>query len=668
MTESKPTYLPDNDGGLPLAFLDRFWGGARLEPRSRSEDAVQIGLEARIADPLWMLTRQWQMGEFKAEDNGSPIRVDIQYETEILDTVTGLTADKTPGGLPVMVGTPIPFAGVASDMAMPPLETIVEQEPITMDWRMRVQIGQQFERILRSTFAEAADQSIVNKLISTYRGPPPFFGIQLPERIEAIDYATQRFLRLMHGRAIDGGELRKAYASGQMPELPVGFEMYSNHLVTALSKLEHWYQALYNQPVDDQQSYWKPRELEYEFMLTGTDTTSAVDVVEREVGIRDTVPVGPATADDTEGTRPVNPSGPMRTQLAASDYRSGDLDWYSCDLRTPCPDRSGRDGKYSSQYPTRVDFAGKPNERWWAFEDGNVDLAKLDASKPNLARLLMIEFSLVYADDWFMVPLELPLGSLTRIKSLNVVDVFGVKEPINSAIESKQDERDSWALFTLSELDKTTENMSGAGLFLPPTLCDREESAPIEEIRFMRDEGANMVFAIEKTLQNGLGVPIDGSEAHRERMDRERKKIVEATQRELRTDSHSADTLPVYRLASAVPHHWIPYIPQKVPKHLQASWGVTEHAIRLRQAEMVRSEDADNTGPNSPMTSMLSDDRMHWLNEESVPRAGVKLQLTRQRVRWTDGKTYVWVGRKVVTGRGEGESGLRFDYLKNITV
>jgi hypothetical protein len=354
----------------------------------------------------------------------------------------------------------------------------------------------------------------------------------------------------------------------------------------------------------------------------------------------------------------------MRTELAASDYRSGDLDWYSCDLRTPCPDRSGRDSKYSSLFPTRVDFAGKPNERWWAFEDGNVDLAKLDSSKPNLARLLMIEFSLVYADDWFMAPLELPLGSLTRIKSLKVVDVFGGKVQVDSAIEINQKERDSWAIFTLSELDKTTESTGGAGLFLPPTLCDREESAPIEEIRFMRDEGANMVFAIEKTLQNGLGAPIDGSEAHRERMDRERKKVLEATQRQLSTDSQSADTLPVYRLASAVPHHWIPYIPKKVPKHLQASWGVTEHAIRLRQAEMVRSEDADNTGSNSPMTSMLSDDRMHWLNEESVPRAGVKLQLTRQRVRWTDGKTYVWIGRKVVTGRGEGASGLRYDYLE----
>jgi hypothetical protein len=37
--------------------------------------------------------------------------------------------------------------------------------------------------------------------------------------------------------------------------------------------------------------------------------------------------------------------------------------------------------------------------------------------------------------------------------------------------------------------------------------------------------------------------------------------------------------------------------------------------------------------------------------------------LTRQRVRGADGKTYIWLGRKVLAGRGEGSSGLTFDQL-----
>ena len=44
----------------------------RLEPRARTENFAR-SLRAEIRDPLWMLTRQWQMGEFEAEDAGSAI-------------------------------------------------------------------------------------------------------------------------------------------------------------------------------------------------------------------------------------------------------------------------------------------------------------------------------------------------------------------------------------------------------------------------------------------------------------------------------------------------------------------------------------------------------------------------------------------------------------------
>ena len=44
----------------------------RLEPHSRAED-MEASLEMRVHDPLWMLARQWQFGEFKGEDAGTPI-------------------------------------------------------------------------------------------------------------------------------------------------------------------------------------------------------------------------------------------------------------------------------------------------------------------------------------------------------------------------------------------------------------------------------------------------------------------------------------------------------------------------------------------------------------------------------------------------------------------
>ena len=44
----------------------------RLEPRSRNAE-MSASLQARVYDPLWLLARQWQLGEFQGEDNGSPV-------------------------------------------------------------------------------------------------------------------------------------------------------------------------------------------------------------------------------------------------------------------------------------------------------------------------------------------------------------------------------------------------------------------------------------------------------------------------------------------------------------------------------------------------------------------------------------------------------------------
>ena len=46
---------------------------SRLEPRRPGGD-LDDGFRARVADPLWFLGRQWQMGEHQGEDAASPVR------------------------------------------------------------------------------------------------------------------------------------------------------------------------------------------------------------------------------------------------------------------------------------------------------------------------------------------------------------------------------------------------------------------------------------------------------------------------------------------------------------------------------------------------------------------------------------------------------------------
>ena len=67
--------MPDGDPSITI------W--SRLEPRARADDMAR-SLQAQIRDPLWMLARQWQVGEFLGSDGGSPLQATIATETQPL--------------------------------------------------------------------------------------------------------------------------------------------------------------------------------------------------------------------------------------------------------------------------------------------------------------------------------------------------------------------------------------------------------------------------------------------------------------------------------------------------------------------------------------------------------------------------------------------------------
>ena len=65
----------------------------RLEGRPRRPDFSRA-LQAEIRDPLWMITRQWQLGEFEGDDAGSPVTAKVAWKT---DRVTDLHMPGLPG-------------------------------------------------------------------------------------------------------------------------------------------------------------------------------------------------------------------------------------------------------------------------------------------------------------------------------------------------------------------------------------------------------------------------------------------------------------------------------------------------------------------------------------------------------------------------------------------
>ena len=82
MTDQLPTeqFLQFLDRKLVLPALPVF---NRLEARPRTRD-FDRALKAEIRDALCMLTKQWQMGEFKGDDAGSPVSSKVYMEKTML--------------------------------------------------------------------------------------------------------------------------------------------------------------------------------------------------------------------------------------------------------------------------------------------------------------------------------------------------------------------------------------------------------------------------------------------------------------------------------------------------------------------------------------------------------------------------------------------------------
>jgi hypothetical protein len=60
----------------------------RLEPRQPTGD-LDRGFRAEVADPLWLLGRQWQLGEHTGEDASSPVLVDVTTQSVAVDPLPG---------------------------------------------------------------------------------------------------------------------------------------------------------------------------------------------------------------------------------------------------------------------------------------------------------------------------------------------------------------------------------------------------------------------------------------------------------------------------------------------------------------------------------------------------------------------------------------------------
>jgi hypothetical protein len=553
-----------------------------------------------------MLTRQWQFGELQGDDAGSPIHAALGLTTSRL---TAFAARDS---------------ALSAYAASPPLETRVEREVIVPDLRLRIDIGMHWLRLLRERLGNDKYRAL---FVQAY-------PISVPpgDAAHALEFSHREAMAWRHaarGRVPDGGTLMQDLQSGKdAGEITAGGLAVSpvekNPVRDAAADLLAWYSALFSHPESPDDDAWEAARLEYRFRCTAPE------------------PGGGAT------------------ELRADSYHEGHLDWYSVDARPIdaagagplISDPSAVTSSTIEFLPAPVQFGGMPNVRWWEFEDRRTDFGRVEAHTTDLATLLLLEFALAYGNDWSVIPCTVPAGSYSRVDSLIITDVFGQRTLVPPAGQSANTSWHRWSLFGLSRSDGSSDSR----LLVLPTVHSALEGRAIETVVLVRDEMANMVWAVESTIPDELGGGRKGFEASLE-LRQFFESIAPPAPPPAIVDTGASIA---YRLASTVPENWIPLIPVHVPG--------SNREIQLQRAAMPRTIAGLPSVPIPPRGRILVpqpvDVAPYFIAEEEVPRAGIVVSRSFQRTRAVDGTIFLWVGRSKGTGRGEGSSGLAFDWIE----
>ena len=341
----------------------------RLEPQAISGDP-EPGLEARVHDPLWLLARQWQLAEFEGEDVGTPLIVHVKTtELPITAWQPGDPASDRPAR-PIDSGVP--------------LDPLVENEPPVNDpgLRQRAEAGAYLVELLADEGFDARKALLKACPLPVGNGPEP---------------VSPNF-QLIARQTPDGLAAAEQLEAGAPPWLSGGNAKARG----AAARWLDWFRANVAPPARERaDDSWIPERFEYHFSVRAG-------------------------------------SGENQRVLHAPLHEGGEIDWYTFDVDREAQlfleeENAAVQENELNVMATPLRFAGMPADRYWQFEDGQVNLGRLDAQPHDLARLCVAEFGMIYGNDWLVVPLNVAAASLTTVIEVAYTDTFGERTSIPRA-------------------------------------------------------------------------------------------------------------------------------------------------------------------------------------------------------------------------------------------
>ncbi|HTV25405.1 MAG TPA: hypothetical protein VMG12_42210, partial [Polyangiaceae bacterium] len=596
-------YLPATFSPVPFELPGTLLQGAsdlthrwRLEGKTTTED-LEVGLQARIADPLWLMARQWQLGEFRGEDANTPVYAAIELETTPLASLR-----LEPGG--ATSARPVPIS------APDAIEAYVEAEDARATpgaYGARANAGLR----LLSMLSDAGLGAFGRALRSAFPLPAPE-----PARVAELDALERRRLTELSERALDADALAARLRSDASLAGVVDATAAERRTLGALGAT--WLAQLdADAAAQHAGSAWAPERMEYGLSLAAS-------------------------------------SGEGELTLRAAEYAGGRLDWTAFDLVAKGRHGLGAaraDSRSVVRIPTPLRYAGMPADRFWEFEDGEVNFGAVQTTPADLQRLLVTRFALTQGPDWFHVPISLPSGQLVRVKAMHVVDSFGVKHPIPSlaALDQQRDARRPWRMFELTG-DPGPASGRAPWLLLGPALSETLEGPAIERVQFSRDETSNLVWASERIVEGPLGDGIDRA------LSWKRSAAPSAPPRSRERDAPGSYR---YEVAPLTPSYLVPFIPVREA-------GSTQQ-VRLRRGRVQRGVDAAGRAQTSGAVGQLlapgTSGGPLYIFEEEIPRGGVEVTRNWQLARDRQGRVWLWLGQRKRPARPSKEPGIAFDRL-----
>jgi hypothetical protein len=580
------------------------------------------GLEARVADPLWLLSRQWQVAEFRGDDAAQPAAVRVTGRNALVTSFTGSSGERRP---------------FPTDR---PLEAVVEAAPEpdfgAAGLHASARAGRRLARLLADNGFAAAVPAI-----------RAAFPLAVPARMVASGTGAAA-AALLARRGIAGGEV--AAATPERLRAVLATAVAEPDLPRAEAVVADWRAWLRRRGGPTVELTWDDARLEHAFSLGVPTPRGEVTLraPEHDGGHLDWYSFDLEPAPPTPPGPPPRPAAPPRTDPPAPPVPPPDPPDPPDPKGPPAPPP----GRTVVALPTPARYQGMPASRWWEFEDAKVDFGGIEAGPADLARLLVAEFATVYGRDWFVVPITVPVGSLTEIAAVQVVDTFGGRTPVPSTAWTDLGRAGPdrvWRLFELTG-DELGDAHRSPWLFLAPSVAGEVEGPALERVALARDEGANLAWGIEHLVEGPLGRAVERAEAwHASRPAPAAAGPAEAPA------GAERDPWWAYRLEAAAPPWWIPLVAERV------AGGGAE--VRLRRGRMRAWELLD--GPQvGPQSVLLDPRRPRWLYEEEVPRDGARIERRWLLARWSDGSLHVWLQRRKRAGRGERASGVRWDLLE----